>query len=286
MERFGLRAEFTPFIAGGPLNQALLGDQLDVGFIGAAPVVSLVANGGKAKIIARIADVRDALIVKADSPFKTVKDLKGKTIASFVGSNTYLALVKTLQSAGLDPSKDVQIIHLSPDADYGALMKGDVDAYDTWDPYTGLAQERGGVRVLAHSLTPGPGLAVATDQFLTKNREAAVRLLEAITVSIRYMAKNKDQVNTWLHDETKISKKVIEDSSEVDANYRAAPGLLAVKMDVTDEDKQGLKGVVDYLSSIDRIKTRPNMADQIDTSLLREARARLQEKPVQDLKLK
>jgi sulfonate transport system substrate-binding protein len=279
MQKLGLKPVFTPFLAGGPLNQAMLGGQLDIGLIGGGPAVSLVANGGKAKIIARISDVRDALIVKTDSPYKTVADLKGKTIASFVGSNTYMVLLSLLKGGGLDPKKDVNIINLSPDAHYNAVMKGDVAAYDTWDPYIELAQERGGVRILAQGRTAGPGVAVVSEDYLAKNREGVVRMLEAIATGIWYMGKNKDQVNTWLAEDTKMSKKVVERSSEVDRNYRAAPDLLKVSMDITPEDVKGLNEIVEYFGSLNQIKTRPEMSKYVDPAPLKEAFARLQKNP-------
>ncbi|MGE0852698.1 MAG: ABC transporter substrate-binding protein [Hyphomicrobiaceae bacterium] len=279
MNQVGLKPVFTPFLAGGPLNQAMLGGQLDIGLIGGGPAVSLVANGFKAKIIARISDVRDALIVKTDSPFKTVGDLKGKTIASFVGSNTYMVLLSLLKGGGLDPKKDVNIVNLSPDAHYNALMNGDIGAYDTWDPYIELAQERGGVRILAQGKTAGPGVAVVSDDFLAKNRDATVRMLEAIAIGIWYMAKNKDQVNTWLAEDTKMSKAVITRSSEVDRNYRTAPDLLDVGMEVSDEDVKGLNEIVGYFGSLNQIKTRPEMAKFVDRAPLKEAVARLKKNP-------
>lgn len=278
MEQRGLKPTFTSFLAGGPQNQAMLAGQLDVELIGGGPAVSLIANGGKAKIIARISDVRDALLVKEDSPYKTVKDLKGKTIGSFVGSNTYMVLLSMIDAAGLDAKSDVEIVNLSPDAHYSALIRGDLDAYDTWDPYIELAIERGGLRILDQGKTAGPGVLVVSDAFLKKNRQAVVDMVESIAVAIWYMAQNKNQVNDWLVKDTKMSKAVIERSSEVDRNYRNEPSLEKVDMMLTDEDVAGLNQIVEYFGSMNQLKTRPEMANFVDRSIVAEVMERLKGK--------
>lgn len=52
-----------------------------------------------------------ALVVKKDSPIKSVKDLKGKKIAATKGTDPYIFLLRALDKYGLSP-KDVEIVLL------------------------------------------------------------------------------------------------------------------------------------------------------------------------------
>lgn len=271
MERLGLQPVFTSFVAGGPMNQAMLGDQLDVELIGAGPAVGLIANGGKDKIVARISDVRDALIVRDDSPYKKVADLKGKTIASFVGSNTYLVLISLLRNAGLDPQTDVKIVNLSPNEDYNALLSGSIDAYDTWDPFSDLALEQGKVHILAQGKTAAPGVVVMSDKFLQSNRAAAVHVMQSIAIGAWYMAKHKREVNSYLVNDTKMPLSVVERASDIDSNYRTGPSLKSLVLRISPSDIQGLNDTVKYFASLKQIKTEPDMGGFVDQSILTDA---------------
>lgn len=71
------------------------------------------------------------IIVKADSPIKEIKDLKGKKVAwqAVTSSAGYVWPAVELKKAGLDPDKDVTGIELKGhDKAVLAVLNGDVDA--------------------------------------------------------------------------------------------------------------------------------------------------------------
>ena len=75
-----------------------------------------------------------ALVVRKDSPFKSVTDLKGKKIAATKGTDPYLFTLRSLQKAGLKKD-DVELVHLQHPDGRTALEKGDVDAWAGLDPH-------------------------------------------------------------------------------------------------------------------------------------------------------
>jgi phosphonate transport system substrate-binding protein len=76
-------------------------------------------------------DYFSAIIVRADSGINSVSDLKVKKVAmSDVGSTSgHLGPSQVLKDNGLDPLKDVQVVHTSKEIAWESLKKGDVAAW-------------------------------------------------------------------------------------------------------------------------------------------------------------
>ena len=127
----------------------------------------------------------DGVIAKSD--IKSVKDLKGKNIAIELGGSDHLLLLKTLENAGLDPEKDVNIINMSTgDAAACDLSEtGSVDAAAIWEPSLSMAQAETGGNILSNSgdkeyegLIPAV-LAANGDSFLKGKRDAIKSVMKA-----------------------------------------------------------------------------------------------------------
>ncbi|MET0124540.1 MAG: aliphatic sulfonate ABC transporter substrate-binding protein, partial [Pseudomonas caspiana] len=88
-----------------------------------------------------------ALLVRKDSPYKTIADLKGKKIAATKGTDPYLFTLRALQQAGLKKD-DVELVHLQHPDGRTALEKGDVDAWAGLDPHMAASEVQAGSRLL------------------------------------------------------------------------------------------------------------------------------------------
>ena len=75
-----------------------------------------------------------ALVVPANSPLKSVADLKGKKIAVTIGSDPHGFLLRALEDAGLS-EKDVTLVPLQHADGRIAMEKGEVDAWAGLDPF-------------------------------------------------------------------------------------------------------------------------------------------------------
>src|SRR5262245_46290330 len=91
----------------------------------------------------------------AKAEIKTGKDLKGKTIATRVGSTGSWFVSEYLKAQGL-ADKDVTIKNMDPHIMPSALDRGDIDAFFVWEPYGAQALKISGARV--HKLTTAKGL--------------------------------------------------------------------------------------------------------------------------------
>ncbi|QFZ23759.1 ABC transporter substrate-binding protein [Saccharothrix syringae] len=149
LDDFPYRIEWSTFTSGPPLLEAASAGAIDVGGVGnTPPIFAAAANAKIAAVYVAKGNVEsDALLVPADSPLKTVADLKGRSIAVAKGSSAHGQVLLTLGQEGLT-SKDVTLNFLQPADAYSAFTQKRVDAWAVWDPYTSQAELEAGARVL------------------------------------------------------------------------------------------------------------------------------------------
>lgn len=148
----GARVSWTEFNAGPVQLEALNVGSIDFGDVGEAPTIFAQAAG--APLVYAAATVPrpglEAVLVPANSPLRSVTDLKGRRVAFNKGSNVQYFLVKLLEKHGLKYS-DIKPLFLSPPDARAAFERGDLDAWVIWDPFLASAQKGLGARVLANA---------------------------------------------------------------------------------------------------------------------------------------
>ena len=167
------RLAWSEFPAAAPLLEALNAGAIDAGGVGDAPFTFAAAAGVPVKAFLAFRNRQDglAILATADSPIRTVADLKGRRIATNRGSIGHQVVLAALEEAGL-PADAVTLSFLPPADAKIALASGSVDAWATWEPYTSTAELAGLVRVVrdGNGITPGLSFAVASDAALKGKR--------------------------------------------------------------------------------------------------------------------
>jgi NitT/TauT family transport system substrate-binding protein len=167
------------FNAGAEEMSAFASKGIDVGYLGVAPSLTGVANRAAVVQAAALANAEgSAIVVRADSPARTVKDLAGRTVAipGYASVQDFL-LRRALDAAGLDP-KAVAIIVIKPPEMITALETRQIDAFIAWEPHATKAVTKGVGRVLAPSSAIWPGhpcCVVAFEGTVLKERPGAVQ---------------------------------------------------------------------------------------------------------------
>jgi sulfonate transport system substrate-binding protein len=87
-------------------------------------------------------------VVGAESPIKTLTDLRGKKVAVTKGAGSHFLLLAALAKSGLS-FKDISPAYLTPADGRAAFIVGNVDAWVAWDPFLTSAQRQSNVRVLS-----------------------------------------------------------------------------------------------------------------------------------------
>jgi len=146
-----VKISWHEFSSGLPLLEALNvgGVDLSADVADTVPVFAQAA-GAKLTYVAQEAPSpsAQAIVVRADSPIRSVADLKRKKIAVTKAAGVHYLLIATLEKAGLKFS-DIDAAYLSPADGRAAFERGSVDAWVTWDPFLAGVQKQTQVRILS-----------------------------------------------------------------------------------------------------------------------------------------
>ncbi|MET0541049.1 MAG: aliphatic sulfonate ABC transporter substrate-binding protein [Variovorax sp.] len=169
----GVKVSWHEFTSGLPLLEALNLDNLDFSADVADTVpVFAQAAGAQLTFVAQEAPSpsAQAIVVKADSPLKSVADLKGRKVGFAKAAGAHYLLLAALEKAGLS-FKDIEPAYLTPADGRAAFEKGAIDAWVVWDPFLSAAQRQSSVRVLAD----GTGIASYQRYYLASTKFAQAR---------------------------------------------------------------------------------------------------------------
>ncbi len=147
----GVQVSWHEFTSGLPLLEAINTSNIDLG-ADVADTVPLFAQAAGARL-AYIAEEAaspsaQAILVGAQSPIKTLADLKGKKVAVTKGAGSHFLLLAALAKSGLN-FKDISPAYLTPADGRAAFIGGNVDAWVAWDPFLTSAQRQSNARVLS-----------------------------------------------------------------------------------------------------------------------------------------
>lgn len=138
------------FTSGLPIMEALNAGQIDVS-ADVADTVPIFAQAAQARItyVAQEAasPTAQAILVAADSPIRSVADLKGRKVAVTKGAGSHYLLLAALAAEKL-PFKAISPAYLTPSDGRAALASGSVEAWVAWDPFLSAAERQTGARTL------------------------------------------------------------------------------------------------------------------------------------------
>ena len=186
-EKAGLKPEYVKFNAGPPTLAALKSGDIDVSFLGSAPAIAGLAQGIDYKIVMPSNEglTLSALVARPDSGIRSLKDIKGKRIASAKGASTYMAILKALDLQKLT-LKDIEFVDLPVPSMIPAFTSKSVDAIWVWSPWSSKLQAENGRLVAGMKdvqIDWAQQLWVARTEWLAKEPEAARRLMRAIDLA-------------------------------------------------------------------------------------------------------
>jgi sulfonate transport system substrate-binding protein len=189
---------FSTFTSGPPQIEAATAGKIDFAITGNTPPIFGAASNAKVKVVAAYdgGGNGDQILVHADSPIKTIADLRGKSIAVGKGSSANGHILGQLQKAGLSPS-DVKFVFLQPADALSAFTQHQTDAWAIWDPYTAQAEAELPVRSIgqAKGVTNGNWFGIASDQALAdpKRNTALQDLLVRLEKAVRWAQDHPQQ---------------------------------------------------------------------------------------------
>lgn len=252
----GYKISWHEFSSGLPLLEALNvgGVDLSADVADTVPVFAQAA-GAKLTYLAQESPSpsAQAIIVRADSPIKSIADLKRKKIAVTKAAGVHYLLIATLEKAGLKFS-DVDPAYLSPADGRAAFERGSVDAWVTWDPFLAGVQRQSQVRVLSD----GKGVADYQRYYL-----ASTTFADAHPEVLRVVFEELQKTGQWTKAHPKEAAAFLAplwglDADTIEqANNRRSYEVRAVKLDALGEQQK----IADTFLATGLLPKKVNTAD-------------------------
>src|SRR3984885_3440236 len=149
-----------------------------------------------------------ALVVRKDSPIKTLADLKGKKIAATKGTDPFLFTLRALHVAGLSRD-DVEIVNLQHPDGRTALAKGQVDAWAGLDPHMAAAQIDDGARLLYRNVDFNTyGFLNAREAFVKEYPDTVARVLKVYEKARLWIGTHPEEAASIVAEDSKVSLAV------------------------------------------------------------------------------
>lgn len=172
-KRDGLNVEIQQVQGSAAIVAGIVGGSLQIGTGSALPLETAKEKGFDLVFIApgTIADVAQqtsGIVVAANGPIHTAKDLVGKTVGvNTLNSVDQISVMSWLDANGVDP-KSVKFIEVPPSLILDALTNGRVDAAQMADPAWTLALQTGRARKLAYANDTIAKIFMVTAWFSTR----------------------------------------------------------------------------------------------------------------------
>jgi NitT/TauT family transport system substrate-binding protein len=220
------------FPSGPPEMQAMLAGELDVAYVGAAPVLSALTTGLDAKIVAGVNTQGSDLVVRNDLDYTGPQSLKGTTIGTFPpGSIQDTVLRDWLKKNNLTPDKDVFIKGMTPGDAVTAILAGKVDGIFLPTPSPSTVVNQGKGKIVVHSGEMYPNhtccVLVVSGKLIREHPEIVRQILKTNDKAVAWNQQNLDEAAVIYATKTGANLTDVKSSlAEWDGSWASDPNVI------------------------------------------------------------
>ncbi|SES78880.1 NitT/TauT family transport system substrate-binding protein [Methanococcoides vulcani] len=217
------------FPSGAPEMQVMLAGDLDVAYVGAAPVIIALASDLDAKIIAGVNTQGSDLVLRPEVPYESPEDLKGLKIATFPPGTIQDTLLKNwLIENGLDPENDLEIVAMGPGDAKAAIAADQVDGVFLPHPAPTFIEAEGNGRSVLASGEIMPDhpccVLVVSGDLIRNNPEMVEQIVMTHIKAVEYDSANVEEAaETYGTKLTADPEIVLKSLEEWDGVWSADP---------------------------------------------------------------
>jgi NitT/TauT family transport system substrate-binding protein len=258
---------WNDYSSGGPITNEMLANKLNFGVMGDYP---LIVNGAKFQATDSLRSLYvtgtgynlkgsgNGIVVPVASNIYSLKDLKGHSISTPVGSASWGMLVKALDDAHMSLS-DIDLKNQAPAVGAANIQTGKIDAHADFCPWSEIMEYRGtGRKIYDGSQTGVPylhGLVVRKD-FAEKYPEIVVAFIEAIYDAGKWVEKDPmaatEQMEKWTGVEKEVLYLYFSKGGLLTLDPTLKPQWIdALKFDQQVLEKANLSPPLDFKSWVD-----------------------------------
>ncbi len=247
LKEHGVRVVWYDFESGPPMNDSIAKGETDICLYGDVPTVSAIEEGGTREVVGISAQAADsyAMVVSNNSPIKSAADLKGKKVATNLGSTGHNMVDKYLSTAGLTIN-DIELVSATP-ADMSYMVRnGIVDAISVWEPSITRLVDNGDCRILAQGSDcglEGINTIVGRKEYCEANPEVVETILKEYKRAADNINDTPDE--TWEYVAKYLGLEVSQVKSML-PKYRFT-------VDITKKDIDSLNDTINFLTRIGKL---------------------------------
>jgi sulfonate transport system substrate-binding protein len=190
----GIKVTWTFLRGAGPATNELYANGLvDFSLLGDLPFIVGQASGLKRRVLAA-SGIRGNtyLAVPADSDIKSIKDLRGRKVALFKGTNIQLVINKLLEANGMTES-DIRGINMDVASSKAALVTKDVDAVFGNQDLLQLRDQ--GTAKIIYATKGDPKFMkhaafIGSEDFIKKYPDITKRVVKQIVLAAKWISDN------------------------------------------------------------------------------------------------
>jgi sulfonate transport system substrate-binding protein len=233
----GVSVKWVEFSSPSAMLEAMNAGKIDLGHSGDGPIIYGLSNGVPLVYVAHTAPSPESIgiLVRKDSPIKTVTDLKDKKVTFNKGSTSGLMVARALESEGMQYT-DIKPAYLKVADSRIALERGDVDAWAIQDPWLAAAEREGEARLLRNGkgLVSGREFYFTTRNFANKNPNLVKQILDEIDKTGQWAKQNPRKVAEILSQPMGIKVPTLE----LAEGRRKRYGVEPINNDVISEQQK------------------------------------------------
>ncbi len=191
----GIRYKAIKFSSFAEMAEALRHNEIQAAFMIAPLSIVLKQQGEDIKVVYIGNRHESTLVTRKSLNIKSLKDLKGRTIAvpmRFSGHN--LSILNLLDQQGLNG--DINIVEMNPPDMASALVSGSLDAYYVGEPFAAQTLKSGDASLLFYVEDVWPGficnLMVVKQSLIEKDSKLVEQLVSAAVRSGLWAEQNLD----------------------------------------------------------------------------------------------
>lgn len=202
-KKYGVNVEIVKLPSGNALASAVSGGSLELAMASSLAAITAISRGLPFTIIGNLATYDSAkpdaaMLVLANSPIRTPKDLEGKTLAAVsLQDLNSIATFAWLDQLGVDRST-LKYIELPASASLAAMEQGRIVASTLYEPFYSTFMATGKVRALGH---PYDGIAkrfssslmFGTKAWVDTHRDTVDKYLRATQEASQYIAAHENE---------------------------------------------------------------------------------------------
>lgn len=257
------KVEWTSFNAGPAEVEALIAEEIDIGYIGPVPAINAnVKTNGEISILSNACDAGAVLIKRSDVDINSVQDLAGKKVAiPQVGNTQHLCLLSLLEENGLKSTEeggDVTIVAVENSQLQTMFEKGHVDAALPPEPWGSILERNCGAQVVLNydeimlSGNYPTAVVIARNEFMDSHPDVVEKFLGIHSEMTDYYNGNKDAAADIINNKIEELK-----GKKYDVDIlKSAFDRLSVSTDIR---KDAMDVFIDMCEKQEFISSKPDM---------------------------